>query len=235
MLKDDLKILIKVQELDSKIAAFEQQKQAIPRMLDSQKEALKNRQDELEAAKKKLEEFQKEKKMQEIEFETKNAELKKLQSQLFSVKTNKEYSAIQHEVAHIKDQAGMFEEEIIKKMFDEDEIRKNIAGIKGEIQKEENRLKDIERECGVEAAKIDQEMNAVILEKDAMTKQVDAQTLAIYENIRNKVSGIGIVEIDSGSCSGCFISLRPQLLIETKKNENLVFCENCGRILCNFN
>ncbi|MCC7307843.1 MAG: nucleic acid-binding protein, partial [Acidobacteria bacterium] len=34
-----------------------------------------------------------------------------------------------------------------------------------------------------------------------------------------------------GSCSACFMALRPQMQVEVKKGVQIITCESCSRIL----
>lgn len=43
--------------------------------------------------------------------------------------------------------------------------------------------------------------------------------------------GIAVAEVVNGSCSACFMSLRPQMQLEVKRGDQIITCENCARIL----
>ena len=43
--------------------------------------------------------------------------------------------------------------------------------------------------------------------------------------------GIAVAEVVNGSCSACFMSLRPQMQLEIKTNDKIITCESCARIL----
>jgi predicted nucleic acid-binding Zn-ribbon protein len=43
--------------------------------------------------------------------------------------------------------------------------------------------------------------------------------------------GIAVAEVKNGACSACFMSLRPQMLVELKTTDKLITCESCTRIL----
>jgi predicted nucleic acid-binding Zn-ribbon protein len=232
MLKQKLELLLELQEIDIKIDELESKKTEIPHMLDEQKMNIKSKQDEGMLIKKENEELQKSRKMLEIELESKNGELKKLQSQLYSVKTNKEYSAIQQEIGHLKESISKIEEDIINKMLEEDGVKKKANTIQSEIKKEEDKLKEMEEKCNNEIQKIEQNLNALKLQREEIIKKIEIKELLdTYNNIRQNLGGVGIVKVENNSCKGCFINLRAQTIIEIKKYESIIFCDNCGRIL----
>jgi predicted nucleic acid-binding Zn-ribbon protein len=43
--------------------------------------------------------------------------------------------------------------------------------------------------------------------------------------------GIAVAEVKNGACSACFMSLRPQMLVELKTTDKMITCESCTRIL----
>ena len=55
-------------------------------------------------------------------------------------------------------------------------------------------------------------------------------------NVYNRLAqrsrdGIAVAEVKNGSCSACFMKLRPHLQVEIKKGNEIITCENCTRIL----
>ncbi|MFH1824731.1 MAG: C4-type zinc ribbon domain-containing protein [Candidatus Firestonebacteria bacterium] len=232
MLKNELELLLKLQEMDTRIDELEGKKTEIPQILDEQKLNIKDKQDKEIIIKKENEELQKSKKMIELELGSKNSEMIKLQSQLYSVKTNKEYSAVQQEMAYLKENVSKIEEDIISKMLNEDEVKKKVNVLQDEIKEEEDKLRKIEEKCNKEIQEIDQQMNELKLHKEEIVKKIETnELLNTYNNIRQNLGGVGIVKVVNNSCNGCFINLRAQVIIEIKKYESLIFCENCGRIL----
>jgi predicted nucleic acid-binding Zn-ribbon protein len=42
---------------------------------------------------------------------------------------------------------------------------------------------------------------------------------------------VALAEARNGSCSACFIALRPQVMAQVRRGEEIVTCDNCNRIL----
>jgi uncharacterized protein len=40
-----------------------------------------------------------------------------------------------------------------------------------------------------------------------------------------------VAEARNRSCTACFMSLRPQVMAEIRRGEEVLTCDNCGRIL----
>ena len=43
--------------------------------------------------------------------------------------------------------------------------------------------------------------------------------------------GIAVAEARNGSCTACFMSLRPQVMAEIRRGDDVIICDNCNRIL----
>jgi hypothetical protein len=46
-----------------------------------------------------------------------------------------------------------------------------------------------------------------------------------------KRQGIAVAPVSNGVCQACNMNLRPQLYIELQKQQTLILCPNCSRIL----
>ncbi|HNU07002.1 MAG TPA: C4-type zinc ribbon domain-containing protein, partial [Pyrinomonadaceae bacterium] len=55
---------------------------------------------------------------------------------------------------------------------------------------------------------------------------------AVYDRLAQRSrDGIAVAEVVNGSCSACFMSLRPQVQMEVRRGDQIITCESCTRIL----
>ena len=106
--------LRKLQDVDAQLYRLRLEQEEKPRALERLKHAVAEQQAKAQAAEAKLKTFQVQQKDKELELSTKEGNAKKFQLQLFQVKTNKEYTAIQHEIEQSKADASLLEESILK-------------------------------------------------------------------------------------------------------------------------
>lgn len=230
--KESIDILKRAQALDKDIYLANREtaqdipeaRQKIKAGLEAEKEHLR----QLEADFKKLQMKQKEK---EMEMGQKEANVKKFEGQLSQVKTNKEYSALQQEIASMKADGSVLEDEIIR-IMDQTEAANE------EVKKERERLKTIEKEYQAKEAELDQKSKALLekvenlrKERAAIVEQVQPEARAMYDLIVQKKQGIALAKINGEICGACQLQLRPQLINEVRLAETLIVCENCSRIL----
>lgn len=226
-----IELLKKAQLLDSQIYTAEVRLEEIPlekHRIEESFESEKAHLHHLEEVLKKLQMKQKEK---ELELNQKEANVKKLDGQLSQVKTNREYSALQQEIASLKADNSILEEDIIK-------IMDEVEAAQVELKKERERLKEVEKTLAQQKSdwdKEDQKSREIIAklksERDEAVKDVEPDVKELYETLIKKKSGLALVPIKGENCGACQLRLRPQLINEVQLGEKITVCESCSRIL----
>ncbi len=229
--QEQLSLLVQLQALDRAIDSITEQKNAIPQEIARQTKALKEREQASLAIKKDIEALQRARKQDELEAESKNTELKKFQAQLFEVKTNKEYQAMQAEISDRKAHKAKAEDSVLQKMMAEDEKKKDLAAAMEAFKAFEKEFKALEQSLNANLAELEKELAAKMEERTAAAQKVEAKSLGIYDRIRKNEDGVALSQITNSTCGECHMSLRPQITIELTKQDHIVFCDSCSRIL----
>src|SRR3989338_5964006 len=228
---DQLDTLKRLQAIDGELFHLRKEEKEKPKELERAAAQVAAQEAAVKAAESKLTALQLTQKEKEGELQTREAQVKKLQGQLFQVKTNKEYSAMQHEIEALKADNSLLEEAILKTFDAVDQAAKarkaeqaKLAGQQEQLRRERER---IERELSTIRAQI------VKLELDRKTLTPDAPkaSLAIYERILGIREGLAMVPLVNDSCGGCHRRLPPQVINQVYLKANLVTCESCSRIL----
>lgn len=230
-LKIQLSSLIQLQEVDSEIYSLTREKQSKPEEIKAIEASFESKKQHLLSLEKTLLDLQKQRKDQELELAVKEANAKKLQEQLFKLKTNKEYQAMLQEISGVKADASVIEDKILQIMDQADKI-------KTESENEKLKLKEEEKVFSAEKDKIQariKEIDARLAQLEAKRKQVapgiEALIFAQYERILSSRDGLSIVTVKNNSCQGCNMLLPPQVINLIKMYEHIVTCEVCNRIL----
>jgi len=228
---EDLKLLAKLQALDSQIDEREEKKAGLPKRLIPFKERVERINQKLREAKGELEDLQKKRRHEERELEAREIELKKYQRQLYQVKDNKAYAALEEEIALTKEKNEASEEEILKSLELEEERIKEINEIEEKLKEEKKELSREEEKAKQETEVLDQEIAKINITRQEIAKKVSPSALSRYEKLRKGKGGLAIVPLEGSSCGGCHMNLPPQIVSEVKKGKKFVTCEVCNRIL----
>ena len=230
-LEEQVKLLVELQGLDTQIFKHERDLEDMPENLRKLDEAFKTKMTLLKALEDNLKTLQMKRKEREGDLETKEGSIKKLQTQLYQLKTNKEYTTMQGEIARIKADNSLIEEEIIK-IFDQiDSENQKIAKEKEFLKGEEAKLNEEKKRVEGETGRIKFEVDTLKNQRAALVEKVDKSILAKYERILKSKDGLAVVSVAGGSCQGCFRILPPQVIHEINMKKDLIFCGNCARIL----
>lgn len=77
----------------------------------------------------------------------------------------------------------------------------------------------------------EKELKSCLKEKDQVSKGLDEEIIYKFEKIVKNKEGIGIVSVKNNVCMGCNMLLPPQFVNDVRREEKLIFCPNCSRIL----
>ncbi len=62
-------------------------------------------------------------------------------------------------------------------------------------------------------------------------RSVSPDALALFERVSKHRKGLAMSEARDGLCTQCHVRLRPQVYNELRRNESVMQCESCSRIL----
>ena len=228
---DQLELLKQLQTIDGELFRLRREEQEKPRQLEQAQAQVAAREAALRAAEERLKTLQLAQKEKEIELQTREANVKKLQGQLFQVKTNKEYSAMQREIDSLKADNSLLEEGIIKTLDAVDEAMKERQRNQGRLMEEQERLRIERQRIETALAQIREQIVQLERNRQALIPAVPAPTLQAYERVLELREGLALVPLINESCGGCHRRLPPQVINEVYLKAKLVSCENCNRIL----
>jgi len=230
-ISQELDRLMQLQAIDSQLYKMNAEKEAKPAEIQQMKDALAHKQSDLKDAEAVLKSLQVKRKEKELDLESKEEEIKKFQKQLYQIKTNKEYTAMLHEIEGHKADNSVLEEEILKIMEEIDVAQAKVVDEKKKFEEiTKNTDADI-KSIEIRGKEIETASADLNKKRDGLATTVDQKTLKTYEKILAGKDGHALVEIVNDSCGGCYMSLPPQVINEVRLKEYIVLCDNCQRIL----
>ena len=79
--------------------------------------------------------------------------------------------------------------------------------------------------------KLEKKIEKLRQARSELTSKVDQLTLRKYERIRKRLGGIAFVSASRERCSACKMVIPHQMYTILMRGEEIVGCENCGRLL----
>ena len=229
-----LKDLLRLQELDLKIEACKARETQIPKQKEKFDIHRKRLAAELEDREKVVKDLTVEQRTIATEIEQKQAQIAKYQQQLLGVKKNEEYQALLHEIDLVKKQIAVKEERTIAIMVEIDGAKARLEEDKKRIEAE---FKEIDGQCGeidAELHEAQHERKQFEAERAPLSKVIETSLMSRYNRIRaNKKTGPAVVPLRGEVCSGCHMTVTPQIVNEVLAGHKVHACHHCGRLLYN--
>jgi uncharacterized protein len=226
----DLEKLIRLHQAESHLKQLESELGDLPRLRGELEGRLARERQRLDDARAALEESQKTRRQLESEVQDLETRRSRYKGQLMDVKTNKEYTAMLHEIETVEREITSREDRVLEEM----ERAETLAG---DVKREEAAFRDVEAAARTEKAEIDAREKKLSLqvgeataERDGVASSVPEQPLHLYQRVAG-LRGTAVAEARDGMCQTCHVKLRIQMWVEIRHGEVLYQCPSCNRIL----
>jgi predicted nucleic acid-binding Zn-ribbon protein len=187
--------------------------------------------DQLAAARARLAENQNGRRLVEKEVAVHQGRLSKFRDQLMEVKTNREYQTIQHEIEAAQNGVKLLEEKVLEHMIEADDFTVAVKRGEAELAAEEKAVDADRHKLLAENGELKAAAERMAGERAALVAAIDQHLLAIYEGVAKKRNGIAVAEARDGICGICHVRLRPQVFNTVLRNDQILQCDYCNRIL----
>jgi predicted nucleic acid-binding Zn-ribbon protein len=152
----------------------------------------------------------------------------KLQAQSAVVKTNKEYTALLHEIDAQQKRIGEIEDDILVAM-------EKIESVTGELRGAEAAARQAAQEVGKETdelrarlTEVERKLAGAAEDRAQILTALGGNVPALY-NRAVKARGSGIARFEDGTCSGCHRTVPPEVINRVTAGE-VHICVSCQRI-----
>jgi hypothetical protein len=157
--------------------------------------------------------------------------LSKFREQAMAVKTNQEYHAIQHEIAFAQTEIKTREDQILELMLNADELTANLKRADAALVAEQKAVEGDRMALAGEVADLKSAMTRIAGERQAIVAGMTPQVLATFELVAKRRNGVAVAEARDGICTICHVRIRPQVFNTVRRNDEIVQCDHCQRIL----
>ena len=228
---DALQSILAIQELDIKMIRLMRVKQEPQKelaIIQALKTDIRRKVEEKELEMEKLKEQIKggEKRIQEI-----SDQINKLENQQAAVKKMDEFNALTQEMTAANKERRTLEHQLSDLMDKQASGEDLLVSLKESLSSTENSSSAIEEEIRENIRRINEEGRSLLSQRTQLKEATDPELFSIYERLLNNKKDRVVVPIENRVCSGCHIALTPQHENLVRKQDHLVFCEHCSRIL----
>ena len=157
--------------------------------------------------------------------------LSKFREQAMAVKTNQEYHAVQKEIGFAQGEIKTIEDKILELMVEADDLTAAVKRAEAELASEQKAVDADRRAMATELAAMKSSLERIAGERAEVVRGLSAKALAIFELVLRRRNGVAVAQARDGICTVCHVRLRPQVFNTILRNDQIVQCDSCQRIL----
>lgn len=158
--------------------------------------------------------------------------LTRAERNLKHAQNQKEYETAMRETDALQKQILALETQVIEKMTVIEEVEKELEARADEINTLDSKREAALKAFDAEIKKTQKEFDAESKRREGVFETLPERLASVYNRlVQRSRDGIAVAEVVNGSCSACFMSLRPQMQLEVKRGNQIITCESCTRIL----
>jgi hypothetical protein len=228
----DLQRLIRLQQLDSTIADAKATIASHPQRLADADARLNESRRAVETVKARSKENHDARRNLEKDMAVYQGRLTKFKDQLSLVKTNKEYQAMQHEIATAQSDLGAVEEKMLERMLEADAIAAEAKRAEAALAARQKEIEAEKKALAEELVSVEASLTQAVEARAELITVLEPRLIAIYEQVARARKGVAICSATrDGLCSLCHVRLRPPVFQQVRHNDSIIQCESCHRIL----
>jgi predicted nucleic acid-binding Zn-ribbon protein len=226
----DLEKLVRLHRAETELRRVESELAEIPRLRQELETRLDGKRSHLDGARGSLDASLKARRQHEAAVQDLETKRSKYKGQLMEVKTNKEYTAVLHEIETVEREIRAREDQILEEMEKAETLAQDVKREEAAFKVAEGEAKAERAEVDAREARLKDEMTRAGAERAQAEASAPEEALRRYQRIV-KLRGSGVSEARDGMCQTCRVKLRLQVWADVRRNEALIECDSCSRIL----
>ena len=225
-------LLYRLQQIDSRLNQVTTRLSAIHSMLENNVELHAARQ-HLESARMAQHEAEKTLKRAEYEATSQRVKLEQVESSMYSgkIQNPKELQDLQNEIAALKRHLGVLEDNQLEAMMAVETALALLDVTQKEFEVTQGKVISENSVLQTEQIALQKEAENLNTQRLAVLPAISADTLGLYDSLRQKRSGLAVSQVIENSCDTCGASLTPGYAQSVRTSAQLVHCPMCGRVL----
>ncbi len=159
------------------------------------------------------------------------AKMKDRRMRITRIRNDKELGLARREVELLKEETGALETELVAVMEQVEVAAAKLQGLDAEFAR---LTAERDREAGElreTLARLSGEIERERATRSELVQTIDGDLRRKYEMIFSRRGGLAVVEVRGGICQGCRMRVPPQLFNQIQRNEEVILCPSCQRML----
>lgn len=229
--KEDIKYLIQLVKKDMAIKRKMNVLDKNPEKIEKIDRKLREMDRQVEEKKAELDSLEKEKRHLKSVIDSENDKIRQKKIEESRIESNAAYRAWEHELAYLKKNLDKHEEKMLIDLEEIDSVEEELNRLSEDIEKTKNELLQKKEQLEREMQRSREELEVIRDEKVRVMPHISEGVRNQYSRVLRAKGDSGVANLRDEICQGCFSKVPPQISHEVRKNDRIIRCENCGRIL----
>lgn len=229
-MQEVLQKLTNLQFIDNRIDELKRMRGDLPEEILDIETEITRLETRIKRSRAELKDLELEKSKLELEITEADNLVEKYEEQQLSVRNNREYDALTKEIEtqkQIKDSAQSRLEEIA---LQKEELEESVANNEVKLEETRNQLEEKKKNLDKLIESTRKEEEELQKKREEARQNLESRYLRSYERLRKGLNnGRAVVAMEKGSSQG--MMLPPQVQVEVRRKNKIIFDENSGRIV----
>jgi predicted nucleic acid-binding Zn-ribbon protein len=227
----DLERLVRLQQLDDFVTTARRTLAELPEKLAALDERLAGARDQVARAKQRAADNQAARRALDKDLAAVQTRLSRFKDQIMDVKTNREYQAMLKEIETAQHEVRGIEDRILERMLEADEVAAEARSAETTLASEQQSIDTERRQMAEASTRLERQVAEAAPERAAIVAGIPPEVLALFDQVARARRGVAVAEARDGHCAICHVRLRPQKYNDIRRNDAIVQCDSCQRIL----
>jgi predicted nucleic acid-binding Zn-ribbon protein len=169
----------------------------------------------------------------ELEVNGLSEKIKADEQRLYSgrVTNPKELASLQEEVASLKRWRDKKEEDLLEAMVSAEEAEAAMAEARAILTQVSEAWRAAQGSLADEQTRLQTRLGELDEQSKSLMAAIGPEDVATYQRLRQRKAGRAVATVKDGICQGCRMNPPSSQVQHARMGKELVFCNNCGRIL----
>ena len=196
-------------------------------------EVVAARKSELEALQNELNQAKATVKDLELEIQSLNNKIEETNELLYSgkIKNSRELTDRQNELESLKRRHKKLESNMLEAMTTAEQLKKDVAEAEKALETAREAQRQKNADLIEEREKLGTQIKQNLRRRKDTLKDIPKDDYKHYRLLRKKKRGVAVARLRGTTCGLCGVGQTTTAVQDIKRNDEIVYCSNCGRIL----
>lgn len=231
-MRAELEKLVALQKTDTGLRKLKAEIEAIPQRRAEIEREFDQRAFEIRELEQTRDSARAERTSLEAEIVEQRARAERADRNLMSSQNEHEYTSAIREADAARKHISQLETQILEKMELIEQSEATLNEREPEVTRLGTELAERIKEFDAQTQNQTGQLTDELRYREQLISALPKQLGKLYDRISTRIrDGIAVAEARNGSCTSCFMALRPQVMSEVRRGSEIITCENCNRIL----